>query len=139
MGTSVNGVDHLAGIKWKQGQLETLPAIQDLAQHLAGQINFQSASGNNIELVKVSQLATIMQNLGWLYDQLLPILKANYQPTSVHQFWAGLPQLLRQKLINPSYPLLVTANYDNLLEKAFEKAGEPYDLLCYADESDHQH
>ncbi len=62
--------------------------------------------------------------------KLHQIFDANYPPTSLHAFLAHLPSALRAKSY-PPYQLVVTTNYDDLLEQAFNQAQEPFDLLTY--------
>ena len=54
------------------------------------------------------------------------------EPGPIHHALARLPALLRETECE-SYPLLVTTTYDTALERAFERAGEPFDLaICIA-------
>jgi hypothetical protein len=70
-----------------------------------------------------------------LYEALGEIFCKDFQPNSIHRFLAGLPALLRSKSKTPSYPLIVTACFDNALEKAFEEAGEAIDLVGFVGEA----
>lgn len=54
------------------------------------------------------------------------------QPNQLHKFFATLPAMMRKKGYYPPYPLIVTSNYDCALERAFEEAGEPFDLVFYS-------
>jgi len=47
----------------------------------------------------------------------------------VHEFLAGLAPLLRER--KEQLQVILTTNYDDALERAFEAVGEPYDLLTY--------
>jgi hypothetical protein len=49
----------------------------------------------------------------------------------VHWLWTQLPALLRAKGHRPDYPLIVTTNYDDLMERALREAGQPYDVVAY--------
>jgi hypothetical protein len=48
----------------------------------------------------------------------------------VHRFVARAPGRLRE-LGRESYQLVITTNYDNALERAFDEAHEPYDLAVF--------
>ncbi|WP_185749005.1 SIR2 family NAD-dependent protein deacylase [Humibacillus xanthopallidus] len=70
---------------------------------------------------------------GPLYEALHEVFDADYSPTPVHQLLAGLPSLVRRRAAGQRcfYPLIITTNYDDALEKAFLAAGEEFDLLTY--------
>jgi hypothetical protein len=51
--------------------------------------------------------------------------------TSAHRFLARLPRLLRSKNRLSPNPLIVTTNYDDLVETAFAEEGEPLDVVTY--------
>ena len=53
------------------------------------------------------------------------------EPTSLHEFIAAIRRLAREHDRPPPAQILVTTNYDDALERAFEREGEPYDLLWY--------
>jgi hypothetical protein len=53
-----------------------------------------------------------------------------------HDLWARLPALLRGKGYQPDHPLIVTTNYDDLMERALQEVGQPYDLVSYVAEGE---
>ena len=60
------------------------------------------------------------------------VLEDPVEPGPVHHALARIPAMLRATECE-SYPLLVTTTYDTALERAFERAGEPFDLaVCIA-------
>jgi hypothetical protein len=73
---------------------------------------------------------------GPLYEELHSLFDADYDPTSLHRFFASLPASLREKGYPPRYPLIVTTNYDDALERAFRAADEPFDLVSYVAEGE---
>jgi hypothetical protein len=70
-----------------------------------------------------------MKGSGPLYDELHELLDADLPPTSLHRFLASLPPLLRER--GAPHELLVTTSYDTALERAFEEAGEKFDVVSY--------
>jgi hypothetical protein len=82
------------------------------------------------DLIHVAQYAALAQGSAWLQAALHQILSVDYPPTSVHQALAsltgGLGQISERRL---RYPLLVTTNYDDLLERAFVESNQPFDLV----------
>jgi hypothetical protein len=49
----------------------------------------------------------------------------------MHEFLASLPRLLRAAGLPPRYQLIVTTNYDDVMERAFEAAGQAYEVVVY--------
>jgi hypothetical protein len=70
-----------------------------------------------------------MKGSGPLYDELHDLLATDLPPTDVHRFFASLPPFLRAQGV--PYQLLVTTSYDHALERAFEDAGEEFDVVSY--------
>ena len=68
-------------------------------------------------------------------DEQLKKLGLGCQPNQLHKFLAALTRIMRDKGYysgKNGYPLIVTTNYDRALEKAFEDAGEEFDLVFYS-------
>jgi hypothetical protein len=107
-----------------------LPSGGELAEYLAG---FFRYDGDPSDLVRVSQYISVIKGgTGQLYDVLHEIFDHDYEPTRLHTFLAGLPAALRARdQLRRGPPLLLTTNYDDLLERAFDAAGEPYDVVVY--------
>jgi hypothetical protein len=131
LGAGVNlcGRPHNAG--WLHGQY--LPSGTELAAHLARATGF---AWGDAELARVSQYVAVMWGSGPLYDKLHEVFDSDYPPTELHTFLARLPGVLREKGYLPReeqsrFPLFVTTNYDDVLERAFEAAGEEFDLVWY--------
>jgi hypothetical protein len=58
--------------------------------------------------------------------------------TPLHRLLARLPGELRDRGYERPYQLLITTNYDDLLERAYREAGEEFDLVVYAAHGDHR-
>ena len=73
---------------------------------------------------------------GPLNEELHGLLNADFAPTPVHTFIAALPGTLNRAAGGrlARYPLVVTTAYDHGLEQAFERAGEPFDMVSYVAE-----
>jgi SIR2-like protein len=129
LGAGVNLYDRPAEGSWRaEGWL---PSGRELAEHLAD--TFEFPKGEELDLLRVAQWAVVKERTGGLYRALRRVFNADYEPNPVHRFMAGLPTALRS-LGAPSHPLLITTNYDDALEKAFDEVGEPYDVLWYVAE-----
>jgi hypothetical protein len=132
LGAGVNLCGRPEGIAWQRGQY--LPNGGELAAYLAG--SFGYPPGDVQDLVRVSQYVAVVTGSGPLYEELHSLLDADYPPTPLHQFLATLPAVLRDKGYPSRYQLIVTTNYDDVLERAFQAAGEPFDLVSYLAEGE---
>lgn len=104
-----------------------LPSGAELATHLAHEFSYP---GKDIDLVRVSQWVSVRLGPGTLYEYLHSIFDHDYAPTAVHELLARMPQYVRDEG-GTEFPLIITTNYDDALERAFEAVGEEYDLLTY--------
>ena len=62
----------------------------------------------------------------------------DYQPAAVHHFLVELPDLLMARGFTPPSPLIVTTNYDNVLEAALQRTNREFDQLVFIAEGKHQ-
>jgi hypothetical protein len=150
LGAGANLCGRPVGQKWGIGQY--LPKGDELADYLAEKAGctpdekkiscpcpkcetMVSVPEKTQDLSRISQYISITKGEGPLYDDLHELLAAKYPPTPLHQFLAGLPNFFRAKGKTPvPYQLIVTTNYDDVLECAFQKNKEPYDLVTYISE-----
>jgi hypothetical protein len=131
-GAGANLCGRPAGEMWRPG--EYLPSGSELSAYLAE--NFDYPVNEPLDLVRVSQYVALMTGSGPLYEELRRLFDVDYPPTPLHQFFASLPGILRDKGYPVVHQLLVTTNYDDLLERSFRAAGEPYDLVAYVSEGE---
>ena len=81
------------------------------------------------DLLWVSQYVDAVLGEGPLYEQLHSVFDADYPPTSLHRLLARLPAILRAR--GKAQLLVLTTNYDDLIERALEEAGEAFDVVWY--------
>ncbi|HSE82426.1 MAG TPA: SIR2 family protein [Gaiellaceae bacterium] len=136
LGAGVNLCGRPEGMVWKYGDPNHMPSGDELAEFLADYFEFPSKG--RPDLARVSQYAAVIQGSGPLYEELHQLFDADYPPTSLHTFLAGLPAVQREVLGKAKYQLIVTTNYDDALERAFARAGEPYDVVTYEAEGEHR-
>ena len=113
---------------------ERIPDANALAHWLA---RFVSLEDSDADLLRVSQY--LETTLGWeeLYHRLHQVFEPEPTRTTVHEFLAALPKQLRDaSSTSPELDirdriLIVTTNYDDALERAFDAAGEPFDVVTY--------
>jgi hypothetical protein len=114
---------------WEPG-CGRLPDAAELARALAERFGRQSESTDLAEVAQQVLAAEGPKPLERALRELL--LKNPVEPGQVHHALARLVAILRAADCE-SYPLLVTTTYDTALERAFERAGEPFDLaVCIA-------
>jgi DNA-binding SARP family transcriptional activator len=102
--------------------------VAELTVGLAQRFGYPD-DGSRATLPAVAQYVAVMKGSGPLYDELHELLDADLPPTSLHRFLASLPPLLRER--GAPHELLVTTSYDTSLERAFEEAGERFDIVSY--------
>lgn len=105
-----------------------LPSGSELAAHLAREVDYPYP--DRLDLLRVSQYVDVTLGNGPLYKSLRRIFAAQYPPTPLHRLLASLPARIRDAG-GQVFPIIVTTNYDDVLERAFVEAEEPYDLVTY--------
>jgi hypothetical protein len=109
-----------------------LPTGGELAGHLARQANYPQNWERS--LPRVSQFMVTRQGPGPLYSELHGVFSAPLDPNPLHRLLATLT--LRDK--HPPAPVIVTTNYDTLLEDAMRAAAVPFDVLTYLAKGRHR-
>ena len=133
LGAGVNRCGRPEGAEWDPGRYA--PDGAELARYLA---RYSAYPGPNAgDLVRVSQYFAVMLGAGPLYDELRDVFNVDYPPTPLHRFLAELPGELRQRGLPVKHRLIITTNYDDALERAFNDAGEPFDLVAYIAVGEH--
>lgn len=154
LGAGVNLVDRSAGDTFQIGI--NLPSGGELAAHLAGEFQYpgvetcplaQEAQEARrclrprplLDLARVAQFGESTLGDAVLYNKLGDILNPEFAPTSAHRFLAELAsptRLSRPTQDHLRHPLIVTTNYDDLMERQYEI--EPgtgrYDVVFYVPE-----
>lgn len=125
LGAGVNLCERPADVPWLRGRY--LPSGRELAAELA--LDYPMIDSR--DLAQVSQYIAALEGEGALYDELHDVFDADYPPTQLHRFLAKLSGRTRQSAESRDCMLLVTTNYDDSLERAFQDEGEPYDLVTY--------
>ena len=128
-GAGVNLCDRPDQVHWEEEQKKFLPSGSELSKFLA--TSFQYPDENVNDLSRVSEFVDLISGSGPLYDELHRVFDNDYPLTSLHQFFANLPDAFRKKEYPPRYQLIVTTNYDDLMEKAYAKASQEIDIVTY--------
>jgi hypothetical protein len=130
-GAGVNLANRPPGASFLRG--EYLPNAAELSDSIATQFDYP---WSDKDLLRVSWHASAKYGEGYLYQHLHDIFSLEYPLTDVHKFFARLPAKLAAKGYPNRHQLIVTTNYDELLERSFDEESEPYDLLHYVAHSD---
>jgi hypothetical protein len=162
-GAGVNLCDRPSSGHWQDNGY--LPSGTELSEHLADNFNYQPSDSapdrcprcqeevhivgvrERRDLTRVSQYVSLDSGLGPLYEELHSVFAPDagarrYPTTSLHRFFAGLPAALRER----NYPrqnsdpfrrrmVIITTNYDDVLETAFNDVGQPFHVVSYMAEA----
>ena len=109
------------------GAVAALPGRDEVAAYLAECFDYPLQEER--DLARVSQYVALMKGVGPLHDELHDLFDRDYQPGSVERGLAALARALRERGSPP--PLIVTADFDRALERAFADAEEEFDTVCY--------
>jgi hypothetical protein len=134
LGAGVNLCGHPRTDVWDR---RYLPDGAQLARELATLAPLPKAESATSDLIQVSQWVSVMAGTGPLYAQLRDVFVPEYEPTVVHEYLASLPETLRRPDGGPRHQLVVTTNYDDVLERAFAAVGEPYEVFAYIAAGEH--
>jgi len=114
------------------------PSAPELAARLAKEFRISESEVGPADLLAVAQwIAAMRGGTTPLYEELHDVFDRDLPTTPLHTFLAALPGRLRAKGLLGEPPLFVTTNYDDLLERAFDDAQEPYDLVVYMAEGEY--
>lgn len=113
-----------------------LPSGRELAKDLAQAFEYPWCDTEN--LLRVAWYAALKEKTAPLYRHLHKIFNFDYPPTDVHTFLAHLPESLRRKGYSDCYQIIVTTNYDDVLERTFKEIGEPFDVVYYVAVSENE-
>lgn len=108
-----------ATASWSKDARACLPSAQDLAEHLARQATYPADEPE--QLATVAQYFDVAVGTDGLRRELHEIFDHDYEVPHLHRFLAQTPASL----------LIVTTNYDDLLERAFREARRPFDLVVH--------
>lgn len=111
------------------------PSAAELADYLAREFKVKEASD---DLLQIAQWVYALRGgSGGLYDALHDVFAREFPSTRLHEFLAEVPVRLRSA--GRGKPaLIVTTNYDDLIERALDSRGEPYDVVVYMAEGRHE-
>lgn len=125
LGAGVNfGARPAPNAKWNEKDSNFLPSGVELSRFLADMSNFPAENEDEIsDLAKVSSYFVETSARRRLRERLHDIFNRDFEPASIHHYLAE---------IGRNAPLLiVTTNYDDLTERAFNRLGLPFDTIVH--------
>lgn len=127
MGPSASLVGRPPDAVWHMHESRFLPTAPEMAQFLAGESLFPSDDGEPYDVLKVASYYTEVVNQRRLNERLRQIYDQDYPIGEIHRFLARVKAPL----------LIFTTSFDDLLERAFQEAERPYDVVFHpADRSE---
>ena len=145
-GVNLCGFDHTP---WVAEETKRLPRANELSLHLVRRfldINqtldpLGNADKQLEDLARVAQEVDTEHGGGPLYGELRNIFNRTFPLTPLHQFFARLPERRNKLGIQTSdiyrrRLLIVTTNYDDQMERAFEEANQEFHVISYFAEGD---
>ena len=125
--------------EWNPTKPDYVPDSRQLASYLVKQLHLQASPDIEGDLLRASQYISIEMGDKPLYQKLHSIFATQYEPTPLHKLLAEVPRILREKGYVQINQLVMTTNYDNLMEKAFDDADIEYDLIYYEAKNGDEH
>jgi SIR2-like domain len=112
--------------EWDERTATFLPTGRELARHLAKEVAFPSSEAiDRDDLAKVTSYYVESDSRTGLVQRLQEVFGRQYEPGQIHYFLADLQIPL----------LIVTTNYDDLIEKAFTRRNKPFHLVVHPTDS----
>ena len=105
--------------KWEKDVAAYLPTAGELAHHLARKTEFPA--DEPLDLAKVAQYYDVVGGRDELHEELHEIFNRDYTLNTLHTFLAEVPAPL----------LIVTTNYDDLIERAFRAKGRECHVIIH--------
>jgi hypothetical protein len=109
---------------WKKGAPNALPSVRDLIAHLVDMASFPDDAEQ--QLTTVAQYYKVVSGRAELTRELHAIFDADPPIGRIHEYLAELPGPL----------LIMTTNYDDLIERALRAKEKPFDLVVHPTERD---
>jgi len=132
LGSGVSHCGRPSGRAWTPSEVQFLPDGSELTGYLADHFHYPADEPQ--DLLRVSQYVAEERGSGPLRKRLHEVFNKDYPLTEVHRFLARLTKSLPLLRHSSSSLLLLTTNYDDVLERAFNTEGVEYDLVTYVNE-----
>jgi hypothetical protein len=118
--------EHGQPLPWTGSHAAFLPTVPELGRWLAVRCGFPDPA-ESADLAKIASYHEIQTRRSILVRSLRDVFSKEYAFGPIHAFLAECPRPL----------LIVTTNYDNLIEKAFQAKGRPYHLVTHPEREEY--
>jgi len=127
LGAGASFVGRSPDAQWDPLQPRFLPSGRELSHFLAREASFPSKDPYDLDdLAKVSSYYSIVSGRRTLRERLHEVLNHEFTFGRLHQYLATVPVPI----------LIVSTNYDTLVEQAFHVVERPYDLVIHPERKD---
>lgn len=121
LGAGASLIGFVPGTTWRYPGKDRLPSGSELSADLLSLTSLAASDAASSDLATIAQYCTYELGLSDLRDRLHDIFAQPHQYGTIHRFLAEWDKHL----------LIVTTNYDEFLERAFQEAGKPFDLVVH--------
>jgi hypothetical protein len=119
--------DRPAGVSWAQAPKQYPPTMAELAGHLAATFGYPEEEPRDLQ--RVAEYTEVFVGRDPLYEELARIFDVEFPPSRLHRLLAELPRRFAQR--SGLTQVIVTTAWDTALERAFDEADEPVEVLSY--------
>ena len=113
---------------WLEGRIAACPLANEQALAVA-----------KLNLQYLADYKKLTSNIQDVYQRIHDFFESSYiRPNKLHEFFANLPREMADKGYPLPYKVLVTTNYDDMLERAFMQAKQRFDVLFYVPEGENR-
>jgi SIR2-like protein len=122
LGAGASIVGREVDSKWNPKDLKFLPNSRELSRYLARKSQFPSDDDRDLnDLSKVASYYAAVSGRQTLREELHKLLGREFTFGLLHEYLASIATPL----------LIITTNYDTLLEQAFQVVGKKYDVVIH--------
>lgn len=122
LGAGVNFGNRPSGAAWTSAEKTFLPSGLELSRFLADKSSFPSKDAiDTSDLAKVSSYFAETIARERLCQRLHKVFTGDFEPCAIHTTLAQIERPL----------LIVTTNYDEMMEKALTRTGRPFDVVVH--------
>ena len=126
LGAGVNVGARPGKVAWSEKTTPFLPTGAELSRFLAGEASFPSKDNHDLsDLAKASSYFVETSARRCLRERLREVFDRPYASCEIHKYLAAIEVPL----------LIVTTNYDDLMEHSLDEAGRVYDLVVHLSRS----
>ena len=118
--------EHGHPVPWSGLDAPFLPSVPELSRWLASRCGFPDPT-ESADLAKIASYHEIETHRKLLVRSLRSVFSRDYDFGPIHGFLADCPRPL----------LIVTTNYDSLIERAFQSRGRPYHLVTHPEREEY--